>query len=347
MSAAESRSFGRFVRRGLWLPLALTVITAGFKAVSLARRPASYISVATLAVVGPGVNKDDKGQDLYGTTIEALESGEMRRHALERIRALNREAKETDVEVRAIEDQGSATISVVAVGQDREFTKTFLDALLDEYHALGVRQRKVKEDKARQALADEAARSEKAVKALADKLATLNNAGAMDVLKALHEEQPKALEALMMEKRTLLAAAAGANVSVAERNAEQQRLPILEREIAAVKQEIADTSGKLAEYERLEKDLAVAQKERQDRLDSMNERNTSEDRTPVNGAVIKDDASEAVKEVHPWALSFIWCAASGLVGGLALLLAGATLWVFAAPRQALTEPTEEEGSQTL
>ena len=346
MSAAESRSFGRCVRRGLWLPLALAVITAGFKAVSLARRPPSYTSLAKFAVNGPGANEEDKGQNLYRTTIETLDGGEMRRHALERIRVLNRGAKEADVGVLANQNEGSAIINVVAIGSDKEFTKTFLDALLDEYEAMRERNRLEQRNKASQVLADEAAKSGKAVKAVADKLATLNKAGAIDVLKALHEEQPKALEALMMEKRTLLAAAAGANVSVAERNAEQQRLPILEREIAAVKQEIADTSGKLAEYERLEKDLAAAQKGNQDSLDSLNKFSASED-AREDDVSITERASTAVEDAHPWLLSFILALAGGLASGLALLLAGATLWVFAAPRQALPQPAEEEGSQPL
>jgi hypothetical protein len=74
-------------------------------------------------------------QDFYGTIIETIESSEMKRRALERVRALNPEFKdkECDVEIRVAQTKGSAIFNILATGSEPKYTRIFLDALLDEF----------------------------------------------------------------------------------------------------------------------------------------------------------------------------------------------------------------------
>lgn len=95
-----------------------------------------FRSLARLVVTWDQGAKDGDqavSADFYGTCIEALESAEMKRRALERVRILNRDLKEQDVDIRAARKPGSGIISVLATGDEAKYTRVFLDALLDEY----------------------------------------------------------------------------------------------------------------------------------------------------------------------------------------------------------------------
>lgn len=73
--------------------------------------------------------------DLYGTCREILESPEMKRRALERVRALNKELEDQNVEIRTARTPGSGIINILATGGEAKYTRVFLDALLDEFIA--------------------------------------------------------------------------------------------------------------------------------------------------------------------------------------------------------------------
>ena len=73
--------------------------------------------------------------DLYGTCAEILESPEMKRRALERVHALNRDLRDQDVEIRTARTPGSGIINILATGAEAKYTRIFLDALLDEFIA--------------------------------------------------------------------------------------------------------------------------------------------------------------------------------------------------------------------
>lgn len=74
--------------------------------------------------------------ELVATHIEIIQSQELRRRALERLRAMHPELKDSDVEIRAAQTKGAAIITVTGVGEDGKYTRVFVNALLDEYVAL-------------------------------------------------------------------------------------------------------------------------------------------------------------------------------------------------------------------
>ncbi len=104
-------------------------------------RPPTYMSQAKLVAGGRivanegGVNWQEQMTDFYGTIIETLESAEMKKRALGRVHALHPDLKDSNVDIRVSQTQGSAIFNVFAVGSEPKFTKMLLDALIDEFIA--------------------------------------------------------------------------------------------------------------------------------------------------------------------------------------------------------------------
>ncbi len=89
--------------------------------------------------------RDDRGYIDYdpstvpsfaATLVETLESPELRRRARERVRAMNPELAESDLEIRASQWKGSMIFNVAASGTDGVYIRTYLNALLDEFIAI-------------------------------------------------------------------------------------------------------------------------------------------------------------------------------------------------------------------
>lgn len=111
-----------------------------WQALRITGKPQEFRSLAKLVAGGTLVLKDspewrDQQADFYGTIIETVESAEMKRRALERVRALNPDLKEVGVDIRVAQTKGSAIFNVLATGREPKYTKIFLDALLDEFMA--------------------------------------------------------------------------------------------------------------------------------------------------------------------------------------------------------------------
>lgn len=136
-------SFSRILLR-LLIILVCACIGAGAGAAlqvfRITKKPQEFCSVAKLVAGGQMAFNDsvswrEQQADFYGTITETMESAEMKRRALERIRALNPDLKDADVAIRAVQNKGSGIINLIATGPDPKYTKVFLDALLDEYIA--------------------------------------------------------------------------------------------------------------------------------------------------------------------------------------------------------------------
>ena len=111
----------------------------------------------------------------------------------------------------------------------------------------------------------------------------------------------------------------------------------MDRELVAVKHEIIDTSGRLAEYQRIEKDLELAEKGHAAIFELMHKFTVGED-TQGDYVSVMERASTAVEDVHSAAVPAIIAGIGGFVGGWVVLLAGAVLWVAAGPRRDRVPP---------
>lgn len=157
----------------------LAVLMSSVVLVSCKQKAPSYISLAKLVAGGrmvrPGgaseIQYQDYLQDFYGTIIETIESSEMRRRALDRVRALHPDMRGTDVAIQVSQNKGSAIFNVRATGTEPKFTRIFLDALLDEFVAFRSAIREQQRNKALTALAEDVVRREKALQDKSAKLA--------------------------------------------------------------------------------------------------------------------------------------------------------------------------------
>ena len=111
------------------------------QALRITGKPQEFVSFAKV-VAGqfPGTNHSgilwqEQHADFYGTIIETLESAELKRRAMDRVRALNPDLSDSDVSIHVVQTKGSTIFNILATGTDPRYTQLFLDALLDEFIA--------------------------------------------------------------------------------------------------------------------------------------------------------------------------------------------------------------------
>jgi hypothetical protein len=137
-----------------------------WQALRLAKKPQEFRSVAKLVAGGQiGFNDNvhwrEQQLDFYGTIIETLESPEMKRRATARVKALHPDLKLSDVSIRVVQSQGTTLFNLLATGPDPKDTKTFLNALIDEYFAFRKAVRELSQGKRLQQFLQEVAAKEK------------------------------------------------------------------------------------------------------------------------------------------------------------------------------------------
>ena len=190
----------------------LAVIMSGVVLVSCKQKAPTYVSIAKLVAGGRmvaggsqanAIQYQDYIQDFYGTIIETVESSEMRRRALDRLRALHPDMKETPVEVKVTQNKGSAIFNVAAKGADPKFTKTFLDCLLDEFVAFRNQIREQQRNKALTTLSEDLVRREKSLQERQEKLTDFQKEHNVVLLSGQNNEYAKQLQDLRAERRRL------------------------------------------------------------------------------------------------------------------------------------------------
>lgn len=188
----------------------LAVLMSGIVLVSCKQKPVAYISVAKLVAggrmimagggAGVGVQYQDYLQDFYGTIIETIESSEMRRRALDRVRALHPEIKESEVEIQVSQNKGSAIFNVQASGIEPKYTRIFLDALLDEFVAFRNQIREQQRNKALTTLAEDVVRREKLLQEKGAKLAEFEKKNNVVVLQTTNNVVAEQYRRLVEER---------------------------------------------------------------------------------------------------------------------------------------------------
>jgi succinoglycan biosynthesis transport protein ExoP len=146
--------------------------------------------------------------DFYGTIIETLESAEMKHRALERVRALNPDLKDRDVEIHAAQIKGSTMFRVQTLSEDRKYARIFLDALLDEF--IGFRQHIHEQwgDRDIKKLREETVAAQKLMEEKLDELAEFKKFNNLMSLTTVNDQVAKMLgnlESQLEEQRMTLA----------------------------------------------------------------------------------------------------------------------------------------------
>ncbi|MDB6139317.1 MAG: hypothetical protein JWO94_2389 [Verrucomicrobiaceae bacterium] len=208
-TSAKFQRYKILLRRRWWFLLLTASIGVCVQALRITSKPQSYVSLAKLVaggrmvVGGSAVGYQEYLNDFYGTIIETLESSEMRKHALERVRLLYPDLKEADVEVRVSQNRGSAIFNVAVVGSDHEYSQVFLNALLDEFKAFREMNREQQRNKAVQALAEDVVKADKEVRENADKLASFEKLHNVVVINQNQNEAAQMLSQFNREREAL------------------------------------------------------------------------------------------------------------------------------------------------
>lgn len=216
-ASAKFQRYKILLRRRWWFLLLTASIGVCVQALRITGRPQEFRSLAKLVAGGQMVFNDsvtwrEQQADFYGTIIETVESAEMKRRALERVRALNPDVKDSDVEIRVAQTKGSAIFNILATGSEPKYTKIFLDALLDEFISFRQSIREQAQGKVLQQFLQEVVAKQKVMEESLDRLTKFraanniititngNNAAAqfLNNLQAQRETQRTTLEELKL-----------------------------------------------------------------------------------------------------------------------------------------------------
>ncbi|OYW29043.1 MAG: hypothetical protein B7Z47_05240, partial [Chthoniobacter sp. 12-60-6] len=174
-ASAKFQRYKILLRRRWWFLLLTASIGVCVQALRITGRPQEFRSLAKLVAGGQMVMSDsvswrEQQADFYGTIIETVESAEMKRRALERVRALNPDVKDSDVEIRVAQTKGSAIFNILATGSEPKYTRIFLDALLDEFIAFRQSIREAAQGKVLQQFLSEVVTKQKAMEESLERL---------------------------------------------------------------------------------------------------------------------------------------------------------------------------------
>lgn len=209
-TSAKFQRYKILLRRRWWFLMLTAAIGVCTMALKDAGKPQTFSSLAKLVAGGRVVGAQQGAgsyleylTDFYGTIIETIESSEMRRRALERVAALNPDLKESEVEIRVLQNRGSAIFNVAAVGDDQKYTRVYLDALLDEFMLFREQERDLKRNKALVALNQAVKERSAEVEDLLNRLTEFKKNNNVVMLNNGQNQAAEFLSQVQMEKKRI------------------------------------------------------------------------------------------------------------------------------------------------
>ncbi len=254
-----------------WWVLVLTIaIGLCGAAWYVSQMPPAFLSVGRMMVSGQirlteGAVYSEELVNFYGTQVELMQSGEVRKRALARVAALHPELKPEPVKLEVGQLPRASIFMMRTVGESPLYTQAFLDACMEEYVASKKEMRSQKSESTTAAIQDELVRLEKEMEAREEEMHTFqkeNNIG------FLHEEGNSAGLYLAQLNRQL-----------ADLKTEFDLLKLLDldqnldREHTAVPSATGTTGGRdatvanygpMAEYQRAKQQLQILKTEKED-----------------------------------------------------------------------------------
>ena len=209
-TSAKFQRYKILLRRRWWFLLLTASIGVCVQALRITGQPTEFFSLAKLvaggqmAVQGSEVQWREQLIDFYGTIIETVESAEMKRRALDRVRALHPDLRDSEVEIRVAQTKGSAIFNVFATGSNPKYTQIFLDALLDEFIAFRLQVREQAWGRVLTAFAEDVVKREKTLQERNNQLSSFRKANNLVVLTAGNNEAAAFLSSLKADRERLV-----------------------------------------------------------------------------------------------------------------------------------------------
>jgi len=205
-TSAKFQRYKALLRRRWWFLLLTASIGMCAQAVRIMGKPLEFKSIARMVaggrVVDPGspIVWQEQLQDFYGTIIETIESDALRSQAVNRMRNLHPDMKESEVSIRVLQNRGSAIFNVIATGSEMDYTQKFLNALVDEFVAQRAKVREQALGRVLTTFADGVLRREKAYQEAAERLEAFRKANDIISLTSGHNVAASALTRLNAER---------------------------------------------------------------------------------------------------------------------------------------------------
>ena len=154
-----SRYLGNLRKR--WWVVVLTV-SLGLCAAAwyVSQLPPAFLSAGRLMVAGQiriseGAAYTEELMNFFGTQIELMQSGEVRRRAHARVQALKPELPQEPVQLEVGQLPKASIFIMRTTGKSPAYTQAYLDACMDEYIAIKKEMRSQKSESTTAAIADE------------------------------------------------------------------------------------------------------------------------------------------------------------------------------------------------
>jgi capsular exopolysaccharide synthesis family protein len=153
--------------RKRWWIVALTVsISLCASAWFVSQLPPAYLSAGRLMVSGQvhiqeGAMYTEELMNFFGTQIELMQSGEVKKRAHARVHALRPDLAPEEVRVEVGQLPKASIFMMRATGQSPNYTQAYLDACMEEYMATKKEMRSQRQEGTQAAIADELVRLEK------------------------------------------------------------------------------------------------------------------------------------------------------------------------------------------
>jgi uncharacterized protein involved in exopolysaccharide biosynthesis len=234
----------------------------------------------------------------------------MRRRALERVRALNPDLKDSDVEIRVAQTKGSAIFNILATGTEPGYTKIFLNALLDEFIAFRQSIREQAQGKVLQQLLMEIVSRQKKMEESFDtmekaraKVESLSSKADQERLLTRLTKLRDQRDGLRLELKTMAA-------NDAVRASLEAKMTPIEQEISMVKIELDRYEPDIAELRKAAERHAV-DKEAYEKLFEKVDALQAQFNSMTDYVAIQERATLASENVEDWRLPI----AVGAIGG--------------------------------
>ena len=286
------------------------------QALRITGRPQEFRSLAKLVAgwqmaANQSITWREQQADFYGTIIETIESAEMKRRAWERVKALNPDLKDSDVELRVAQTKGSAIFNILATGSDPKYTRIFLDALVDEFIAFRQSIREQAQGKVIQQFLQEVATRQRSMEDAAEKLEKARARG-VDTL-SLRSDQERLVVRLnnrRNQRDDLRFEIKSMKDDDAARSSLQTKLEAIESEIQEIEKDLARWEPALAELKTLQVKHDTNKLAYEKLLNEV-EKIQSAFSSATDYVAVQERATPASENVEDWVLPV----AMGAVGG--------------------------------
>ncbi|MCX6850829.1 MAG: hypothetical protein NTY98_18100 [Verrucomicrobia bacterium] len=298
-------------------------IGVALQAMRITGRPQEFRSLAKLVAGGQMVFNDsiiwrEQQQDFYGTIIETIESSEMSRRALERVKALNPGIKACDVSIRVAQTKGSAIFNILATGTEPKYTRIFLDALLDEFISFRQSVREQAQGKVLQNFLQEVITRQKRMEDSAEKLkkARAQGAATLSVRSDLERLVPR-LNSQRNQRDDLRLKIKSMRDDDASRASLQTQLESIESEIHDIEKDLDRREASLDELKTLQEKLETDKHAYEKLFEQVEKIQSAFNTTTADYVAIQERATPALENVEDWRLPIaVGAGGGGLLGGL-------------------------------